>query len=66
MTRPRRFPRWVIAAIVLIMAIGIFGLAMSIRQSTQEANDCHEAGGRIVDLGKDWICIDDEGRVIVP
>lgn len=58
--------RWMIAAIIGLFALMAFGITMSIRQSTQEANDCHEAGGRIVDLGKDWICIDEEGRVIVP
>ncbi len=62
----RFWTRSTVISILVIVAIGCFGLTMSIRQSTQKANDCHEAGGRIVDLGKDWICIDEEGRVIVP
>lgn len=58
--------RWMIAAIIGLFALMAFGITMSIRQSTEEASDCHRAGGRIVDLGKDWICIDEDGRVIVP
>jgi hypothetical protein len=64
----RRRIGWIAAAafIVGMITCGCFGITMSIRQSTQFHTACTDAGGRVVDLGKDWICIDPEGQVIVP
>lgn len=64
MKRPSRFSIGVVITVAAICAIGAFGLTMSIRQSTAEYNTCHDMGGRLVDLGKDSICVSEDGRVL--
>jgi hypothetical protein len=58
--------KWFLAFAAAMLALMAFGITMSIRQSTQEDSACRAAGGHIVVLGQDWICVGDDGRVIEP
>lgn len=55
-----------VAIIVFLGALLVFGIAMSVRQSTQFTRACEAAGGRVYDAGRDWLCLGTDGRVIVP
>lgn len=53
-----------IGIIIGALACGAFGITMSIRQSSTFADDCEAAGGQIYDAGRNWLCIDRDGRII--
>lgn len=57
---------WGFTTFVALLLIIAFGITMSIRQSTQFTDDCHNAGGYVYQARNSWLCLDDDGRVIVP
>lgn len=65
-TRVRFWNKLMAVLIVVVVLIGALGITMSIRQSTAFTRDCHAKGGVVHDIGRDWLCLDSDGRVIRP